>query len=271
MKKVRLDEYLIRKGVVKDIKEATGVILSGRVRGGDQVLDKPGMLVKPEVEISLQENPGYVSRGALKLKKAFELFSIDFREKIVMDIGCSTGGFTDFALKHGAKKVFAIDVGKGVLDYNLRNDDRVIVMEGVNFRYLPFDDVGCYPDIILGDLSFISLKTIFDPLLKFCKDGTEVVFLIKPQFEANPKEVEKGGLVKDNNVHKRVIFEVISKYCENFEFCGLTSSPIKGAKGNVEYLVFLVYKSNVVHRDDIQKIIDKVVDEEYSYCCKTSC
>lgn len=271
MKKVRLDEYLIRKGVVKDIKEATAVILSGRVRVGDQVLDKPGMLVKPEVEISLLENPGYVSRGALKLKKAFELFSIDFREKIVMDIGCSTGGFTDFALKHGAKKVFAIDVGKGVLDYNLRNDDRVIVMEGVNFRYLPFDDVGCYPDIILGDLSFISLKTIFDPLLKFCKDGTELVFLIKPQFEANPKEIEKGGVVKDFKVHKRVIFEVINKYCENFGFCGLTSSPIKGAKGNVEYLVFLVYKSDVVHKDDIQKIIDKVVDEEYSYCCKTSC
>ncbi len=270
MKKVRLDEYLILNGFAEDKKIATGLILSGRVRSGTQVLDKPGELIDPDSDIYVKDVMEYVSRGGLKLKKAAESFSIDFKGKVVMDIGCSTGGFTDYSLKNGAKKVFAIDVGKGVLDYNLRNDDRVVVKEGLNFKHIVFDDIGEYPDIIVGDLSFISLKSIYEPLLKFCRDGTQVIFLIKPQFESLPHEVEKGGVVKNKDVHKRVICDIISKYQECFECCGLTVSPIKGAKGNIEYLVFFVYNGKAHISEGLENIVDKVVDEEYCYHCEAT-
>lgn len=269
MKKIRLLEYILLHGLAEDEKTALGLILSGRVRIGNQVLDKPGEMVDPDSEIIVKGVMEYVSRGGLKLKKAAESFIVDFKDKVVMDIGSSTGGFTDYALKNGAKKVYAIDVGKGVLDYNLRNDDRVVVKEGLNFKHITFDDIGEYPDIIVGDLSFISLKSIYEPLLKFCRDGTHVIFLIKPQFEALPHEVEKGGVVKNRDVHKRVIAEVVSKYLQGFIFRGLTVSPIKGAKGNIEYLVFFIYNGEVNVVERLKSILDKVVDEEYSYNSKT--
>jgi len=271
VRKVRLDNYLVSHGFAHDLKEAMGLILSGRVRLGSQVLDKPGMLVDPDAEIYIKGVMEFVSRGGLKLKKAYDLFNIEFTGKIVLDVGCSTGGFTDFALKHGAKKVFSIDVGKGVLDYSLRNDDRVVVKEGINFRNISFEEIGVYPDIIVGDLSFISLKTIYKPLLKFCKENTEVIFLIKPQFEASPTEVEKGGVVRNKGVYNRVLEEVINIYSQSFKLCGLTTSPIKGAKGNIEFLAFFVYCGTLLYNENIEDIIKKVVDEEYSYYCKTSC
>lgn len=271
MKKVRIDRFLVDKNFCENIETAQRLLLSGRVRCNGILIDKPGQLILPDSIITLKDINRYVSRGGLKLEKGAKFFQIDFQGKVVMDIGCSTGGFTDFALQHDAAKVYAIDVGKGVLDYKLRNDQRVILHEEVNFRYVDFELIGEYVDIIVGDLSFISLKQVRDKVAIFCKDGAEICLLIKPQFEVNKDEVGKGGIVTDFGLHKRVIAEVIDYYSEKFLFCGLTKSPIKGVKSNIEYLVFFVYNKTNILNIDIESIIEKVVDEEYSYYCKTAC
>jgi 23S rRNA (cytidine1920-2'-O)/16S rRNA (cytidine1409-2'-O)-methyltransferase len=271
MKKIRLDQLLIQNKLVGDLDTASRLIMAGKIRSGTNILDKPGMLFSEDTEITVVNENRFVSRGGLKLEKAVDIFNIDFTDKIVLDIGSSTGGFTDLALKKGAKKVYAVDVGKGLLDYKLRNNPKVIVKEGINFKYIAFEDIGEMVDIIIGDLSFISLKAVYSKLLLFCREGTEVSLLVKPQFEAKKEEVKKGGLVTDSNVHKRILFDIINFYSKNFCFAGLTKSPIKGAKGNIEYLAFFVYKEMIYLLPDVQKIINKVVDEDYSYCCKTPC
>lgn len=271
MKKIRLDQLLMQNKLVSDIDTAGRLIIAGKIRSGTNILDKPGMLLPDDTEITVVNENRFVSRGGLKLEKAADIFNIDFTDKIVLDIGSSTGGFTDLALKKGAKKVYAVDVGKGLLDYNLRNNPKVVVKEGINFKFITFEEIGELADIIVGDLSFISLKSVYLKLLLFCREGTEVAILVKPQFEAKKEEVKKGGIVTDSNVHKRVLFDIINFYSKHFCFAGLTKSPIKGAKGNIEYLAFFVYKEMVHLVSDIQKIIDKVVDEDYSYCCKTPC
>ncbi|MCX8083739.1 MAG: TlyA family RNA methyltransferase [Calditerrivibrio sp.] len=271
MKKYRLDELLVIKGLAQDRKSAQSLILSGRVRSGETVLDKVGTLLELDADIFIKNISPFVSRAGHKLKKAAEVFQIDFHNKVVMDVGSSTGGFTDVCIQHGAKMVYAIDVGKGLLDYHLRNDPRVVVREGVNFRDITFDQIGEKVDLVVGDLSFISLTLVSKSVELFCKEGTEIVLLIKPQFEARKEEVEKGGIVKRKDVHKRVLRDVLLHYMTTFCFCGLTISPIKGTKGNIEYLVFFMYKNMFKNDADLEEIINKVVDEEYSYCCKTTC
>lgn len=271
MKKIRIDYYLVENKFCPDIDTARRLVMSGKVRHGSNIIDKPGTMVSEDIDIEIKGSHRFVSRGGLKLEKGVLAFGLDFNGKTVIDIGSSTGGFTDFALKNGAEKVYAIDVGKGILDYSLRNDKRVIVKEGINFKKIEFDEIGEYADIIIGDLSFISLKAIYQKVCIFCREFTEVCLLIKPQFEAKKDEVDRGGIVNDLSVHKRVILEVLECYMGKMDFCGLTKSPIKGAKGNIEYLVFFVYKGMESSTIDLKGIIDKVVDEEYSYCCKTTC
>jgi 23S rRNA (cytidine1920-2'-O)/16S rRNA (cytidine1409-2'-O)-methyltransferase len=269
MSKKRLDELVYLKGLSESITESQKLIMAGLVVVDNHRVDKSGTMVDENSEIRLKNKIPYVSRGGLKLEKAVKSFHIDFENKILIDIGASTGGFTDVALKFGAKKVYAIDVGKGLLHNNLVRNDRVISIEKTNFREIEYDKIGEKADIIVSDVSFISLKLIIPSCLKFCKKNTKLFLLIKPQFEAEKNQVEKGGIVRNLKIHEEVIFQIIEfshKY--NLKLSGIIQSPIKGAKGNIEYLVYLSYSEELDNfNKDIKKIIHKVVYENYCYHC----
>ena len=203
--------------------------------------DKPGFQVHEDAEIEIKGNRlPYVSRGGLKLEKAINDFSINLNGKICLDIGASTGGFTDCMLQNGAQKVYSVDVGYGQLAWKLRNDDRVIVMERTNFRYVNPEDIGEMVDFASADVSFISLKKIIIPAKKILKPDADMVCLIKPQFEAGREKIGKKGVVKDKAVHREVI-EGIIEMVRGLEFSikGLSYSPIKGPEGNIEYLLYI--------------------------------
>jgi len=244
--KKRLDILIFDKSLVDSREKAQRLIMAGLVLVNGEKETKPGSKFDEKVKIEISEVPRYVSRGAEKLEQAYKEFKIDFKNKIVADIGSSTGGFTDFALQHGAKKVYAIDVGKGQLDWKLRQDPRVVVMEGVNFRYLK--ELPERIDMFLVDVAFISLKKIL-PVIKSIKykvlsiKGKEkiIVALFKPQFEAGKDIADKTkGIIKDPKIHQKLL-EDFRKWCEEngFEVLGETESPIKGAKGNAEFLFYL--------------------------------
>ena len=212
--------------------------MAGEVKVGGKPVTKPGTLVSEDAEISLLQPPPFVSRGGLKLDYALEQFQLDVSGKIAADIGASTGGFTDCLLKHGAQKVYAIDVGYGQLDYRLRQDKRVIVMEQVNARY-PLS-IPEKVDLATIDLSFISVEKVIPSVTAILKDRGYLVVLLKPQFEAKRKEVGKGGVIKDDAIHARVIGRFINWLTTNgFRLGGLAASPIFGASGNREFLVLL--------------------------------
>jgi len=273
MAKKRLDILLVDRGFADSREKARALIMSGNVYTDNYLLDKPGIRIPEDISVYIKETLPFVSRGGLKLDKAKSVFGIDFNGKTVLDIGASTGGFTDVALQNGAKKVLAVDVGKNQLHYSLTKDLRVVNLQKVNFRNIEFEHIGEKCDIIVCDVSFISLSMIIPKVILFCHEVTKVVFLIKPQFEAEKGEVGKNGVVRDINVHERVISKVIS-IAEEFglQFTGLAKSPIKGPKGNVEYLSYFMYGENINITDNVGKIIKRVVnDEEYSYCCKASC
>lgn len=204
--------------------------------------DKPGTRVPADadVEVTGREHP-YVSRGGLKLERALEVFDLHLENRVVLDIGASTGGFTDCALQNGAAKVYAVDVGYGQLDWKLRQDERVVVMERTNFRYMqPGDLPGERPDFATVDVSFISLSLILPPLKQLLKEPAEVVALVKPQFEAGRKQVGRKGVVRDPRIHR----EVLTRFCrtaeeEGFTIEGLAPSPITGSEGNIEFLSWL--------------------------------
>lgn len=269
-KKTRIDERLIALDLAEDKDEAARLLMAGLVVADDHRVDKPGEMVANEAVIRLKHHNKFASRGGLKLEKAVNEFNIDLSGKVVIDIGASTGGFTDVALTNDAAKVFAVDTGRGQLDPRLARDQRVTVLDDTNFRTIDFETIGVKADIFVCDVSFISLKKIIPACVQFCGDRTEAVFLIKPQFEALRHEVDKGGIVRDVSVRKRVIKEIIDSAAESgFYVSGLCVSPIKGAKGNVEYLVYFVY--NVKDRKSVtEDIINRVVDEEYSYNCQTA-
>ena len=203
--------------------------------------DKAGNMVDEDAEIFVKEKTcPYVSRGGLKLEKSMSTFDLSMENKICMDIGASTGGFTDCMLKNGATKVYAVDVGYGQLDYSLRINDKVINMEKCNIRYLDPETIDDPIDFISIDVSFISLKLVFPVATKLLKDDGMLVCLIKPQFEAGREQVGKKGIVRDENVHLEVINKVIQYALDNQLYpCGLTYSPVTGAKGNIEYLLCL--------------------------------
>lgn len=233
--------------------------MAGIVFVDGQKSDKAGNMISADSEIFVKENIcPYVSRGGLKLEKTMKEFDISMDGNVCMDIGASTGGFTDCMLQHGAAKVYAIDVGYGQLDYKLRIDERVVNMEKCNVRYL---DVGLIKepvDFISIDVSFISLKLIFPVAAKVLKDDGKIVCLVKPQFEAGREQVGKKGIVKDPKVHAQVITNVIEYARENGLYpCGLTYSPVTGAKGNIEYLLYLSKTENMCYNsNDIENIVN---------------
>ncbi|AGC69206.1 FtsJ-like methyltransferase [Thermoclostridium stercorarium subsp. stercorarium DSM 8532] len=241
MAKERLDIHLVNKGYFDSREKARRAIMEGLVLVNGVVEDKPGFQVDTEAELEIRGNPiPYVSRGGLKLEKALSEFGIDLTGKVCIDIGASTGGFTDCMLKNGAVKVYAVDVGYGQLAWKLRNDSRVVVMERTNFRYVKPEDIGEFVDFATADVSFISLTKIIPPAKQLLKHGGSMVCLIKPQFEAGREKVGKKGVVKDPAVHMEVIGKIIDFSKElGFTVKGLSYSPIKGPEGNIEYLLYI--------------------------------
>lgn len=241
MKKERLDALLMNRALFESRAKAQAAIMAGQVLVNEQKIDKPGTLVPPDVTIRLLGNKlPYVSRGGLKLEKALQIFPISVQDKVVADIGASTGGFTDCALQNGAAKVYAIDVGYGQLAWKLRNDERVINMERTNVRYLEADSLPEQVDAATIDVAFISLDKILPAVHKILKEDGFVIALIKPQFEAGKENVGKKGVVRDARVHEQVINNVIAfAKEEGFGIAGLDFSPIKGPEGNIEYLLHL--------------------------------
>lgn len=263
-KKERIDSILVSLELAQDIDEARRFVMAGLVVADDHRVDKAGDMVAADAVVRLKHHNKYASRGGLKLERAVEAFMLDFKDKTVIDIGASTGGFTDVSLVNGAARVFAVDTGRGQLDPRLSRDERVRVLDNTNFRTLDFETIGTHTDFFVCDVSFISLKLIIPSCVKFCKD-TKAVFLIKPQFEAMRREVDKGGIVNDKSVHERVIREVVGSAAESgFSLFGLCASPIKGAKGNIEYLSYFVYNADMLDIN-IDSIIGRVVNEDYCY------
>lgn len=241
MGKERLDVLLVSKGYFDSREKAKRAIMAGMVFVGGERIDKPGAQCNPDSVIEIKGNPNpYVSRGGLKLEKAVSEFGIDLEEYICVDVGASTGGFTDVMLKNGAKKVYSVDVGYGQLAWELRNDPRVVCLERTNFRYVTSQQIPEPLDFGSVDVSFISLKLILPPLKKLLKPDGKVVCLIKPQFEAGRSKVGKKGVVKDPLVHEEVINSIIEA-AQNLGFLikGLSFSPVKGPEGNIEYLLYL--------------------------------
>ena len=269
VRKERIDKLLVELGLATDVAEAARFLMAGLVVVNDHRVDKAGTKVSAESDIRLKTHIPYVSRGGLKLEKAISAFDITFQDKTVVDIGASTGGFSDVALQNGAAKVFSIDIGRGQLDPKVYNNPKVTVLDETNFTKIDFDVIGVKADLFVADVSFISLEKIISACVQFA-EKSECVFLIKPQFEAGHGEVEKGGIVHDRSVHERVIMEVVNYGEENgFSLHGLCASPIKGAKGNVEYLAYFVYNA---HSEgiEIKNTINKVVYEEYCYYSQTT-
>jgi 23S rRNA (cytidine1920-2'-O)/16S rRNA (cytidine1409-2'-O)-methyltransferase len=239
-KKIRLDKLLFEKSLVESREKAKALILAGDVLVNGAVVDKAGSLVTHDVALEIKSRIPYVSRGGLKLEHALHEFRINVTNKIAMDAGASTGGFTDCLLQNGARKVYAIDVGYGQIDIKLRNDERVVLLEKTNIRYLEKEKVEDEVDIAVIDVSFISLLKVIPKVLEFLKSKGEMVALIKPQFEVGKKDVGKGGVVKDESKRLAAV-EQIRRASEEMGLTvsGVTESPIKGPKGNVEYLIYL--------------------------------
>lgn len=254
--KDRLDIILTERGFFQSREKAKASIMAGLIYVDGQRIDKPGTSVDSEAEITVREGfCPYVSRGGLKLEKALNLYGFSLDGAVAVDIGASTGGFTDCMLQKGASKVFAIDVGYGQLDWKLRNDDRVINMEKCNIRYLDFDTVDKDVDFISIDVSFISLKLVFPVASQLLGEDGCLVCLVKPQFEAGRSQVGKKGIVRDPAVHKEVIENVIRYGEDNGLYShGLTFSPVRGTKGNIEYLLYM-RKTKPENMPDIDKIV----------------
>lgn len=241
IEKKRLDILIYEQGYVQSREKAKAVIMAGLVYVDNQKADKPG--VSYPVNVKLEVRGGtqkYVSRGGYKLEKAMNSFQIDLTDKITMDIGASTGGFTDCMLQNGAKKVYSVDVGYGQLDWKLRNDERVINLERTNIRYVTENEVPDKIDFFSVDVSFISLKLVLPTARNLMANNATAVCLIKPQFEAGRENVGKKGVIRDPKVHQNVV-EAIVDFCVNngFDVLGLDYSPIKGPEGNIEYLIYI--------------------------------
>ena len=258
--KERLDVLLVKQGLAQSREKAKAIIISGNVFVDGQREDKAGATFDEEkVEITVRGNTlKYVSRGGLKLEKAIDNFGVNVQDAVCMDIGASTGGFTDCMLQNGATKVYSVDVGHGQLAWKLRNDERVVCMEKTNFRYLTREDIADDLDFASVDVSFISLTKILLPARNLLKDNGKMVCLIKPQFEAGKEKVGKKGVVRDEKVHVEVI-EKIFDFIDiiDFEFLALDYSPIKGPEGNIEYLIYIEKKPGLYseHLEDTESSV----------------
>ncbi len=238
--KIRLDVALTDKGLAPSREKAKALIMAGQVYVDGQKAYKAGELIEDSQSLTVKEDLPFVSRGGYKLDKGIKVFGINLEDKVCVDIGASTGGFTDCMLQNGAKRVYAVDVGYGQLNWKLRSDDRVVVLERTNARYLTEEQIPERADFLSADVAFISLNTALSTAVDLLSDSAELMVLIKPQFEAGREFVGKKGVVKDKKVHH----DVIVKVCEQMIAKGLTLldldfSPIKGPEGNIEYLLYM--------------------------------
>ncbi|MGE5646703.1 MAG: TlyA family RNA methyltransferase [Acidobacteriota bacterium] len=234
----RLDQLLVDRGLAETRAKAQALVLAGEVLVNGQKADKPGHATADDAAIEVAAQPRYVGRGGLKLERALEHFAIDVGGRVCADIGASTGGFTDCMLQHGAARVYAVDVGSGQLDWKLRNDARVVVREGINARYLRFEDIGEKVDFAAFDVSFISVTLILPAAAPLVKETGGMVILVKPQFEVGRGQVGKGGIVRDPELHKQACERVARAASELGFATNVIESPILGAEGNREFLLY---------------------------------
>lgn len=262
--KKRIDVLLFERGLAPSREKARTLIMAGSVYVNNQKFDKPGDTVSDDAEIEVRGSTlKYVSRGGLKLEKAMQLFPIDLNGKICMDIGASTGGFTDCMLQNGAQRVYSVDVGYGQLAWQLRQDSRVVNLERTNARYLTREQVPEEIDFFSVDVSFISLRIILPAVRPLLRDGGQAVCLIKPQFEAGREKVGKKGVVRDRAVHEEVVETICRFAVENgYSVLGLTFSPVKGPEGNIEYLAYLEKSDAPVYTADCTP--HSVVEESHA-------
>lgn len=258
----RLDLLLVRRGLFATREKAQSAIMAGEVIVDGMRQDKPGAMVAPSARVEVRPSGDqYVSRAGKKLEKALVEFGIDVSDKVAIDVGASTGGFTDCLLRHGAKRVYAIDVGYGQLAWELRQDPRIVVLERTNVRYL---DPGAVPekaDVCTIDVSFISITKFLRHLLTFLADGAALIVLVKPQFEAGREQVRKGGVVRDPAVHAKTLTRIIGFMAEaGMQVRGLTYSPMKGPAGNIEFLVYAVKGEQAsgtsLTDEDVSRMVD---------------
>jgi 23S rRNA (cytidine1920-2'-O)/16S rRNA (cytidine1409-2'-O)-methyltransferase len=268
LEKERLDVLLFNKGLFDSREKCKTAIMAGSIWIDGIREDKPGTKVPVDCQLEIRENTNpFVSRGGLKLAKAVSEFGINLENKVCLDIGASTGGFTDCMLKNGAAKVVAIDVGYGQLAWVLRNDSRVICMERTNVRYLKPEDIGFLSDFASIDVSFISLTKVLPAVLALLKDEAELVCLIKPQFEAGREQVGKHGVVRDSRIHKEVILSIVNFVsARNLYIKELSYSPIKGPEGNIEYLLYVSKKDQCAI--DANELVDRIVEQAHSSLSK---
>lgn len=264
--KKRVDVALVERGLAASREKAQALVMSGVVYIGENKVTKPSVTVTAEDELIVrQTGTGYVSRGALKLEKGLRVFSFDPTGVVAMDLGASTGGFTDVLLQNGAAHVYSIDVGYGQLDWKLRNDPRVTVMERTNARYLKAEDLPLHPTLGVMDVSFISITKILPAAAQIMGEDGAFISLIKPQFEAGRDRVGKKGVVRDAQVHRDVIREILEFIDQEMGWAAqaLSYSPIKGPEGNIEFLVYILPKSRATHQVT-QEEIDAVVEQAHA-------
>lgn len=266
MEEYRLDVYIQNLGLTKTREKAKKLILEGNVSVNDKISTKPSLKVSEKDNINVINNFEYVGRGAAKLEKAILFFNVSIDDKIAIDIGASTGGFTDYLIKHNARKVYAVDVGHNQLHESLVNDSHVINLEGTNFRYVDTsifkDDI----DIITVDVSFISLNLIFPKIAEIINDNTDVIVLIKPQFEAGRENIGKNGIVKDAKTHLNVLSNInMYAFSNSLILTNITFSPIKGGDGNIEYLGHIKKAKDQFNTILDEKKFKSIVKEAFEY------
>lgn len=264
-KKERLDVLLVKRGLAESREKAKAIIMTGNVFVEEQREDKAGSTFAEDVQIRIKGTPmKYVSRGGYKLEKAMELWHVPLQDKLCMDVGSSTGGFTDCMLQNGAVKVYAIDVGTNQLAWKLRQDERVVSMEKTNIRYVTPEDIADPIDFSSIDVAFISLTKVLIPVWNLLKNGGRVVCLVKPQFEAGREKVGKKGVVRDKKVHEEVVCHIMTYALSmGFEILGLSYSPIKGPEGNIEYLLYIEKPQDAQALTEIAEEADQKAEEQF--------
>ena len=253
--KERLDVLLVKRNLAASREKAKAIIVTGNVFVNGQREDKAGSTFKEDALIEVKGNPmKYVSRGGYKLEKAIDLWQVPLQDKICMDVGSSTGGFTDCMLQNGAQKVYAIDVGTNQLAWKLRQDERVISMEKTNIRYVTREDIADFIDFFSVDVAFISLKKVLEPVKALLTQEGQGVCLVKPQFEAGREKVGKKGVVRDPKVHREVLEQIMQYVLSiGFEILELSFSPIKGPEGNIEYLLYIQNTDRIPEEDSLEE------------------
>ena len=264
-KKERLDVLLVKRGLAESREKAKAIIMTGNVFVEEQREDKAGSTFAEDVQLRIKGTPmKYVSRGGYKLEKAMELWHVPLQDKLCMDVGSSTGGFTDCMLQNGAVKVYAIDVGTNQLAWKLRQDQRVVYMDNPNIRYAPPEDLADPIDFSSIDVAFISLTKVLIPVWNLLKNGGRVVCLVKPQFEAGREKVGKKGVVRDKKVHEEVVCHIMTYALSmGFEILGLSYSPIKGPEGNIEYLLYIEKPQDAQALTEIAEEADQKAEEQF--------